>query len=131
MSVTVATKINESDKKALIDRASKAGMTVSSYLAKLINDDLIGAQRIDLLLQNMMEEILQLQDMLSLMQGYNSKVFATLLGRSERDALTPEEKTNGIEKKRRAEKYLKAVLASVSEDIVNGENVWGETDVES
>lgn len=131
MSVTVATKISESDKKSLAARAESAGMSVSSYLAKLINDDLVGAQRIDLQIQNIMEEVLQIQSMLGLMQGFNSQVFSTILGRTERDNLSAEEKRIAVEKKRRSAAYLKSVLASVTADIVNGENVWGETENDS
>ena len=59
-------------------------MPLSEYVYKLIELSLEEVDRTDLRVRNIHEEVLQLEDMFTLMQGFNSEVFTTLFARTSR-----------------------------------------------
>ena len=78
----ITVRVDEMMYEAVKKKAVSSNMPLSAYVYKLIELSLEGVDRTDLLIRNIHEEVLQLEDMFTLMQGYNSEVFATLLART-------------------------------------------------
>lgn len=106
-------------------KAEKENMTPSAYAAKLLEEAMSEQQRIDLAVAKINEECLQIEGMLSIMQGFNKKVFATLLGRTEVSLPTAEARAEAVEKKQRAMEGIEKFLNEVGRTVADGENVWG------
>ena len=85
----------------------------------------VGQQRIDLAVAKINEECLQIEGMLSIMQDFNKKVFATLLGRTEVNLPTAEARAEAVEKKKRAMEGIEKFLNESGRTVADGENVWG------
>lgn len=122
----ITTKVPADVKEACVRKAVGAGMTLSAYVAKLIADDIEGAQRTDILMGKIMDEVLQLEAMISVMMGVNTEAFSTLLGRSEKEFGSPEEKKKAIDQRKNALAYLNGVISKTVAEVANGENVWGD-----
>lgn len=125
MKETISTKVEPLSKKEMERRAAAKGMKVSAYVASLIEDDIAGPQRIDLILNKIMDELLQIEAMLSVMMGVNTEALSTLLGRSEKEFAAPEEKKKAINQRNAAMAYLKEVINKTVNDVSNGEYIWG------
>lgn len=106
-------------------KAEKENMTPSAYAAKLLEEAMSEQQRIDLAVAKINEECLQIEGMLSIMQGFNKKVFATLLGRTEVSLPTAEARAEAVEKKKRAMEGIEKFLNEAGRTVADGENVWG------
>lgn len=125
MTETISAKVSCEDKRALKEKAGVLHMTTSTYLAKLIHDDVSGFVRLDILTNRIMDEIIQIEGLLSVMQEFNSQVFAVLLGRSEQSISSAEEKKAAVERKRKSAEYLKEILNKSFVEVAEGANVWG------
>lgn len=77
----------------------------------------------DLLLNNVHETSPQLIDMMTLMQGFNSEVYATLLSRTSKP-LDAEQKKELHGNRKSAIEWLQEYLAKVSKGIEDGESLW-------
>ena len=106
-------------------RAATAGLALSEYVCQLMADAFSNNNRLDLLIRNVHEEVLQLEDMMTLMQGYNAEVFATLLARTSK-TLSEEQKNELRENRRKAVEGLQGYMVRASDKIISGENVWGK-----
>lgn len=106
-------------------KAEKENMTPSAYAAKLLEEAMSEQQRIDLAVAKINEECLQIEGMLSIMQDFNKKVFATLLGRTEVNLPTSEARAEAVEKKKRAMEGIEKFLNEAGRTVADGENVWG------
>lgn len=106
-------------------RAATAGLALSEYVCQLMADAFSNNNRLDLLIRNVHEEVLQLEDMMTLMQGYNAEVFATLLARTSK-ALTEEQRSELMENREKAIEGLQGYMVMASDKIISGENVWGK-----
>ena len=106
-------------------RAATAGLALSEYVCQLMADAFSNNNRFDLLIRNVHEEVLQLEDMMTLMQGYNAEVYATLLARTSK-ALTEEQKNELRENRKKAVEGLQGYMVKASDKIISGENIWGK-----
>ena len=119
----ITARIDEEMYEALRKKAENSNITLSEYLYNLIESSLEEASRIDLLIRNMHEEILQIQDMLTLMQGVNSEVYATLLARTSKplDVLQRKEL---MEARLKAEDGIRSYMTRVAAKAEKGDNIW-------
>lgn len=128
MSITrakaLSTRISEDLFAKLKIYAERKKMSISEAIADIIAEGLEGEDRIDLLVRNIHEEVLQLQDMLTLAYGFSYEVFVTLLARTYRP-LDAEQKKAMKEFRKKARKGTDEYLQRVTEKILNGENIWG------
>ena len=77
----IGIRVEEHFKEKLQKLADNAGLSLSAYASEKLEDAISEAERIDLLVRNMHEEVLTLGDMLSLMMGFNTEVYATMISR--------------------------------------------------
>ncbi len=77
----LAIRISDELRAKLEDRAKLNGVTISSLAAEFLDDATDEMMRIDMLCRNMYEELLKLGDMLSLMMGFDTEAYATMLSR--------------------------------------------------
>ena len=129
-STTVTVRMSEELARKLKRVSEKRGLKPSAYAAKLIEDGLSDEQRIDLIVKNIMVEVLQLEDMLSLMMSTNKKVFATMLGRTEPSYNTKEERLLATSRRDRAMAAIEHYIRQSTEEIIEGENVWGSLEID-
>ena len=120
----ITVRVDEEMYDAVKKKAANSNMTLSAYVYKLVESSLEGVDRTDLLIRNIHEEVLQLEDMLTLMQGYNSEVFATLLARTTKP-LNADQKKELQDNRKKAVDGMQGYFNKVSEKIVAGENIWG------
>lgn len=125
MNEVITIKIEKKQKEDLMKIAKKKGFSLSKYVRELLLDNLENQQRIDLLVRNMYDEVIQLQGMLTILLGFEKKVFATLLGRTEPENLTVPDLAKAKAKREKALNLLEQYLTSVSENVMEGENIWG------
>ncbi len=125
MKERMSIRIESEDRNELQRRAVQVGKSLSEYTAELIHEAIDGQVRTDLLIQEMQENIVQLSGMLSIMQAYNTNVYAVLLGRTNPTFKNPEEKKEAIRIRNKARENLKILLSAASKDVLSGENVWG------
>lgn len=100
--------------------------SVSAFAAKLLEEALSEATRIDLLARNIHEECLTIEDMLTIIQGFNMEVYKTLLARTD-NPLDAEQKKEMQENRKSAEKVINSYLDKVFKKIIAGENIWQGT----
>ena len=130
MKERMSIRIKSEDRNELQRRAAQVGKSLSEYTAELIHEAIDGQVRTDLLIQEMQENIVQLSGMLSIMQAYNTNVYAVLLGRTNPTFKSPEEKKEAIRIRNKARENLKMLLSAASKDVLSGENVWGTVEEE-
>lgn len=127
--IVVGIRIDEYLRDKLQKLAKSEGKTLSSYISEKIEDSISETERIDLLVRNMYEEVLKLGDMLSLMMGFNTETYATMISRISVDFTEAQFKAS---KQRRegALKGLRKYLRETNERLNEGANVWiGERDI--
>ena len=119
----ITVRVDEEMYEAVKKKASNSNMPLSEYVYKLIESSLEGVDRTDLLIRNIHEEVLQLEDMFTLMQDFNSEVFATLLARTSRQ-LNPEEKQELQKQRSKAIVGLNQYIEKVSDRLASEDNIW-------
>lgn len=127
--IVVGIRIDEHLKDKLQKLADNAGVSLSAYASEKLEDAISETERIDLLVHNMYEEVLKLGDMLSLMMGFNTETYATMISRISVDFTEAQFKAS---KQRRegALKGLRKYLRETNERLNEGANVWiGERDI--
>lgn len=127
--IVVGIRIDEHLKDKLQKLADNAGVSLSAYASERLEDAISETERIDLLVRNMYEEVLKLGDMLSLMMGFNTETYATMISRISVDFTEAQFKAS---KQRRegALKGLRKYLRETNERLNEGANVWiGERDI--
>lgn len=110
-------------REELEKRAKRENLSVSAFAAKLLEEALSEATRIDLLVRNIHEECLTIEDMLTIIQGFNMEVYKTILARTYKP-LDAEQKKEMLEKRKKAEKGINSYLDKVFKKIIAGENIW-------
>ena len=127
--IVVGIRIDEHLKDKLQKLADNAGVSLSAYASEKLEDAISETERIDLLVRNMYEEILKLGDMLSLMMGFNTETYATMISRISVDFTEAQFKAS----KQRREVTLKGLrkyLRETNKRLNEGANVWiGERDI--
>ena len=103
--------------------ADGAGQSVSEYVFKLIESSFEENNRIDLLVQKIHDDVLSLMDMFSLMQGFNSEVYATLLARTSKN-LDADGKREMQLQRDKAIEGLNNYKSKVSKRLLKGESIW-------
>ena len=127
--IVVGIRIDEYLRDKLQKLAKSEGKTLSSYISEKIEDSISETEGIDLLVRNMYEEVLKLGDMLSLMMGFNTETYATMISRisvdfTEAQLKASKERRNGVLK------GLRKYLRETNERLNEGANVWiGEKDI--
>ena len=127
--IVVGIRIDEHLKDKLQKLADNAGVSLSAYASEKLEDAISETERIDLLVRNMYEEVLKLGDMLSLMMGFNTETYATMISRISVDFTEAQFKAS---KQRRegALKGLRKYLRETNERLNKGANVWiGEKNI--
>ena len=120
----ITVRVDEEMYEAVKKKAASSNMPLSAYVYKLIESSLEEVDRTDLLIRNIHEEVLQLEDMFTLMQGYNSEVFATLLARTTKP-LNADQRRELQDNRKKAVDGLQGYFDKVSEKIIAGEYIWG------
>ena len=124
MSTTViGIRVEEHFKDKLQKLANKAGLSLSAYVSERLEDAISETERTDSLVQNLYEEVLKLGDMLSLMMGFNTETYATIISRISMNLSEAQLKAS----KQRREGVLKGLckyLRETNERLNEGANVW-------
>ena len=95
----------------------------------VVEDMIDGDKDLILLLRNTYEEVLKLGDMLSLMMGYNTEAYTTMLSRISVN-LTEAQLKASKERREFVSKGLRKYLRETNERLNEGANVWvGEAPV--
>lgn len=127
--IVVGIRIDEHLRDKLQKLAKSEGKTLSTYISEKIENSIFETERIDLLVRNMHEEVLKLGDMLSLMMGFNTETYATIISRISMNLSEAQLKAS----KQRREGVLKGLrkyLRETNERLNEGANVWiGEKDI--
>lgn len=119
----ITVRVDEDMYKAVKNRADASGLALSEYVFRLLETVQDANNRMDLLLNNVHENILQLIDMMTLMQGFNFEVFATLLARTSKQ-LDQEQKKKLKEQRDKAVDGLNGYIEKTAGKISAGENIW-------
>ena len=119
----ITVRVNNELYEEVKKKAETAKLPMSEYVCKLIESSLADIERTDLLLKNIHEEVLQLEDMITLMQGFNVEVFTTLLARTS-TSLNPDQKRQLLEQRVKAEEGLKGYMKKVADKTLQGESPW-------
>ena len=122
----VTIKLDPEIKKKLEERAIRLGQTVSSCASEIIREALQGEAKLNDLVRNIHNECIQIEGMLSIMQGYNTKVYQTILGRTTPEISSEAARLKATDNKKRAALALREMLSGAASDVIDGENVWGE-----
>ena len=127
--IVVGIRIDEHLKDKLQKLADNAGVSLSAYASEKLEDAISETERIDLLVRNMYEEVLKLGDMLSLMMGFNTETYATMISRISVDFTEAQFKASK-QRREAALKGLRKYLRETNEKLNEGANVWvGEMDI--
>ena len=127
--IVVGIRIDEYLRDKLQKLAKSEGKTLSSYISEKIEDSISETERIDLLVRNMYEEVLKLGDMLSLIMGFNTEAYATIISRLSIN-LTTDELRRSKENRTVAIRGLRKYIRETNERLNEGANVWiGEKDI--
>ena len=127
--IVVGIRIDEHLKDKLQKLADNAGVSLSAYASEKLEDAISETERIDLLVRNMYEEVLKLGDMLSLMMGFNTETYATMISRISVDFTEAQFKASK-QRRETALKGLRKYLRETNEKLNEGANVWiGEMDI--
>ena len=119
----IGIRVEEHFKEKLQKLVDNAGLSLSAYASEKLEDAISEAERIDLLVRNMHEEVLTLGDMLSLMMGFNTEVYATMISRISVD-MTDAQLKASKQKREGALKGLRKYLRETNERLNEGANVW-------
>ena len=130
MKERMSIRIKSEDRNELQRRAAQVGKSLSEYTAELIHEAIDGQVRTDLLIQEMQENIVQLSGMLSIMQAYNTSVYAVLMGRTAQNFDNVGQMIVAKNQRDKAKDDLKILLSEASKDVISGENVWGTVEEE-
>ena len=127
--IVVGIRIDEHLRDKIQKLAKSEGKTISAYISEKIEDSISETERIEPLVRNMYEEVLKLGDMLSLMMGFNTETYATMISRISMNLSGAQLKSS----KQRREGVLKGLrkyLRETNERLNEGANVWiGERDI--
>lgn len=104
-------------------RAESAGQTVSDYMLGVVEDVIDGDKDFILLLRNTYEEVLKLGHMLSILMGFNTEAYATILSRISVDLSEAQLKANK-ERRESALNGLRKYIRETNERLNEGESVW-------
>lgn len=118
-------RIDSKTKEVLMKRAMLKKVSLSAYVADVLKQAMEDIDRMDLLIRNIHEECLQIEDMITLMHGFNIEVYATLLGRTEVAYGSKEERADGQRKREKAFAGMKSYIDVAAKKVFAGENVWG------
>ena len=119
----IGIRVEEHFKEKLQKLADNAGLSLSAYASEKLEDAISEAERIDLLVRNMHEEVLKLGDMLSLMMGYNTEAYTTMLSRISVNLSEAQLKASK-ERRESVSKGLRKYLRETNERLNEGANVW-------
>lgn len=119
-------RISSELREGLEKRVKRENLSVSAFAAKLLEEALSEATRIDLLARNIHEECLTIEDMLTIILGFNMEVYKTILARTYKP-LDAEQKKEMQENRKSAEKGINSYLDKVFKKIIAGENIWQGT----
>ncbi|HIV99050.1 MAG TPA: hypothetical protein IAB12_04665 [Candidatus Ornithospirochaeta avicola] len=122
---TIGAKIDEALFDEIKKRAKSENKSVSEYVNGVLEDHISGQKRVDLIAQNIMEECLQLEAMLSIQQGFLIDSLAVLLGRTAPENLSAEEHAKMVQSRESSREALLKVLSKVGSSYISGENIWG------
>ena len=124
MSTTViGIRVEEHFKDKLQKLADKAGLSLSAYVLEKLEDAISETERMELLARNIYEEVLKLGDMLSLMMGYNTEAYTTMLSRISVNLSEAQLKASK-ERRESVSKGLRKYLRETNERLNEGANVW-------
>ena len=120
--IVVGIRIDEHLKDKLQKLADNAGVSLSAYSSEKLEDAISETERIDLLVRNMYEEVLKLGDMLSLMMGFNTETYATMISRISVDFTEAQFKASK-QRREAALKGLRKYLRETNKRLNEGANV--------
>ena len=121
----ITVRVDEDMYEKIKKYASNSNLALSEYVYKIIESSFDESDRTDLLIKNIHEEILQMEDMITLMQGFNFEVFATLLARTSK-SMDPSQKKELQEKRIKAIDGLNNYMTKVSEHLIAGESICNQ-----
>lgn len=125
----ISMRVDEGIYNEVKKRAESAGQTVSDYMLGIVEDLIDGDKDHILLLRNTYEEVLKLGDMLSIIMGFNTEAYATMLSRISVD-LTDAQLKASKERRESSLKGLRKYIRETNKRLNEGENVWiGEVPV--
>ena len=119
----ISMRVDESIYNEVKKRAESAGQTVSDYMLGVVEDMIDGDKDLILLLRNTYEEVLKLGDMLSLVMGFNTDAYATIISRISVD-MTEAQLKASKERRDSVLKGLRKYLRENNERLNEGANVW-------
>lgn len=119
----ITVRVDEDMYNTVKKMAGNSRQSLSEYVVRMLELFFDQNNRTDLLIRNMHEEILQLEDMITLMQGFNMEVYTTLLARTSKH-MDAAEKRDMQEYRKKALDGLQGYLDKVSQKIIAGENIW-------
>ncbi len=127
--IVVGIRIDEHLKEKLQKLADSAGVSLSAFVSEKIEETISETERMEPLVRNMYEEILKLGDMLSLMMGFNTETYATMISRISVN-MTDTQLKASKERRESVLKGLRKYLRETNERLNEGANVWiGEAPV--
>ena len=119
----ISMRVDEGIYNEVKKRAESAGQTVSDYMLGIVEDLIDGDKDHILLLRNTYEEVLKLGDMLSIIMGFNTEAYATMLSRISVD-LTEAQLKASKERRESALNGLRKYIRETNEHLNEGANVW-------
>ena len=119
----ISMRVDEGIYNEVKKRAESAGQTVSDYMLGMVEDMIDGDKDLILLQRNTYEEVLKLGDMLSLMMGYNTEAYTTMLSRISVNLSEAQLKASK-ERRGSVSKGLRKYLRETNERLNEGANVW-------
>lgn len=119
----ISMRVDEGVYNEVKKRAESAGQTVSDYMLGVVEDVIDGDKDLILLLRNTYEEVLKLGDMLSILMGFNTEAYATILSRISVDLSETQLKASK-ERRESALNGLRKYIRETNERLNEGANVW-------
>lgn len=120
----ISLRVNEDIYAAVKKHAEAAGQTVSDFMLGVIEDMLDENKDSTLLIRNTYDEVLKLGDMLSIIMGYSTEAYATILSRLIA-GLTDEQLKDSVTRRQGALNGLRKYIRQINQKLNEGENVWG------
>ena len=119
----ISMRVDEGIYNEVKKRAESTGQTVSDYMLGVVEDMIDGDKNLILLQRNTYEEVLKLGDMLSLMMGFNTEAYTTMLSRISVNLSEAQLKASK-ERRGSVSKGLRKYLRETNERLNEGANVW-------
>ena len=119
----LSVRVDEDIYNEVKKRAESSGQTVSDYMLGIVEDMLDGDRDNTFLLRNTYEEVLKLGDMLSIIMGFNTETYATILSRLSA-GLSENQMKESMERRKGSLNGLRKYIRQINERLNNGENVW-------